>query len=83
MHCVAWIQPSLDLSKGISTVPMRKPSEKKDNKGGKMRAKREEGGNGEVGSSKKSDTEVLGFVNVVTECSSQSKSMSTLVSRVW
>lgn len=49
MHFVARIQPSLDLSKGISTLPMRMPSETRDNKGRKMRAKGEEGGNKEVG----------------------------------
>lgn len=41
MHFVAWIQPSLDLSTGISTLPTRMPSEKKDNEGGKVRAKTE------------------------------------------
>lgn len=40
MHFVAWIQPSLDLSTGISTLPTRMPSEK-DNEGGKVRAKTE------------------------------------------
>lgn len=45
MHFVARVQPSLDFSlTGISTLP----SAKKDNKGAKVRAKREGGSNEEA-----------------------------------
>lgn len=44
MHFVARVQPSLDFLTGISTLP----SERKDNKGEKVIAKREGGSNGEA-----------------------------------
>lgn len=43
MHFVARVQLRLDFLTGISTLLTRMPSEKKDNKGGKVRAKREGG----------------------------------------
>lgn len=48
MHFVARVQPSLDFLTGFSTLPTRMPSERKDNKEGKVRAKREGGSNEEA-----------------------------------
>lgn len=50
MHFVAWIQPSLDLSTGISTLPRRMPSEKEGQQRRESESK-DEGveSNGEMG----------------------------------
>lgn len=43
MHFVAQVQARLDFLTGVSTFLMRMPSERKENKGEKVRAKREGG----------------------------------------
>lgn len=48
MHFVAWVQQSLCLLTGISTLKIKMPSERKDNRGKKGRANREGGSNKEA-----------------------------------